>query len=88
MFGGLPRGSLQIATVSERAQEDERARLDALQRKKRRVVTSTQTEELEIRPCSKKFLSGLQPAGVHAPRKEKGAMLKPFAGGQMQPRWL
>ena len=53
---------------------------DAVQRKERRVVTSTQTEELEIRPCSKKFLSGLQPARVHAPRQEKDAMLKPFAG--------
>ena len=37
------------------------------------LVTSTQTEELEIRPCSKIFLSGLQPAGVHTPRRKEDA---------------
>ena len=50
--------STQTAVVGERGQ-------------KQHMVMSTQTEELEIHPCPKEFLSGLQPAGVQAHRSER-----------------
>ena len=51
----LWRASSQTAVVGEREAEEE----------KQRVVASTQTEEVEVQPCSEIFLAELQREFAH-----------------------